>query len=154
LGAAAMAAHKRVSGVSKEQGIARVLRVQTLSQHGEIHGSGRKKERRRRKEKEWHGHYGLPASSSSDPSRAPDAHHHCTCGSGGVRVLHGDDGGWFRFAGAGHTSSVRNLDVDKVGAADSLTRAVMVMVIIVVERVKRPRHEEVDGVNSNGPSIN
>jgi energy-converting hydrogenase Eha subunit C len=43
----------------------------------------------------------------------------------------------------GNTSSVRNLDVDKVGAADSLTGAVMVMVIIVVERIKRSRHEEV-----------
>jgi hypothetical protein len=49
------------------------------------------------------------------------------CGIGGIRVLHVDDAneGWCGFAGAGNTSSVRNLDVDKVGAADSLTGAVM-----------------------------
>jgi hypothetical protein len=35
-----------------------------------------------------------------------------------------------------------NLDVDKVGAADSLTEAVTVMVIIIVERIKRSRGEE------------
>jgi hypothetical protein len=39
---------------------------------------------------------------------------------------------------------VRNLDVDKAGAADSLTGAVMVMVIIVVERMKRSRREKLD----------
>jgi hypothetical protein len=62
-----------------------------------------------------------------------------TCGSGAIRVLHPDDanGGWCRFAGAGNTSSVRNLDIDKVGA-------VIIMVIIVVERTKLSRREEVD----------
>ena len=36
-----------------------------------------------------------------------------------------------------------NLDVDKVGAADSLTGAVMVMVIIIVEKkIKSSRREE------------
>ena len=40
---------------------------------------------------------------------------------------------------------MRNIDVDKVVAAYSLTGAVMVMVIIVVERIKRSRCEEVDG---------
>jgi hypothetical protein len=35
-----------------------------------------------------------------------------------------------------------NLDVDEVGAADSLTAAVTVMVIIIVGRVKRSRGEE------------
>jgi hypothetical protein len=44
---------------------------------------------------------------------------------------------------------VQNLDVDKAGAADSLTRAVMVMVIVVVERIKCSRHEEVDGGHSS-----
>ena len=84
---------------------------------------------------------------SSDPSRAPDAHHTGTCGKGGIRALHADNGkgGWHRFAGAGDGSSVRNLDVDKVGAADSLTGAVVIMVTIVIERIKRPRREEVDG---------
>jgi hypothetical protein len=59
-----------------------------------------------------------------------------TCGSGGtrvllLRVLHADGGnrGWCGFTGAGNTSSVRNLDVDKVGVTDSLTGAVMVMVL-------------------------
>src|SRR6267154_3901390 len=46
----------------------------------------------------------------------------------------------------GNTSSAWNLDVDKVGAADSLTRlSCMVMVIILIERIKRSRREEVDG---------
>src|SRR6267154_4829670 len=47
-----------------------------LSKHGIMHGSGRREGRRRMKENGWHGHYGLPASSSSAPSWAPDAHHH------------------------------------------------------------------------------
>ena len=34
-------------------------------------------------------------------------------------------GGVSRFAGAGNTSSVQILDVDKVGAADSLTGVVI-----------------------------
>jgi hypothetical protein len=60
------------------------------------------------------------------------------------KVLHADDRneGWRGFAGDGNTGSVRNLDV---GAANSLG-AVMIMVIIVVERIKRSsRREEVDG---------
>ena len=40
---------------------------------------------------------------------------------------------------------MRNLDVDKVGAADLVIWAVMVMEIIAVERIKRSRREEVDG---------
>jgi hypothetical protein len=66
-----------------------------------------------------------------------------TCGSGGIRVLllrllHADNGngGWRGVTGAGNTSSVRNLDVDKVGAV--MGHGVM-MVIIVVERIKRSR---------------
>jgi hypothetical protein len=108
--------------------------VQTLSQHGSIHGSGRRKGRRKRKENGWHGHYGLPASPLSG---LPTHTTTCTCG---IRVLHVDDanGSWCGFTGAGNTS-VGNLDVDKVGAADSLTGAVMVMVIIVIERIKRRR---------------
>jgi hypothetical protein len=47
--------------------------------------------------------------------------------------------------GAGNTSSMRNLNVNKVGAADLLIWAVMVRVIIVVERIKHSRWEEVDG---------
>lgn len=88
----------------------------------------------------------LPASLSSDPSLTTTG----TCGSSGIRALHADDanGGSSRFAGAGNISSARNLDVDKVGAADSLLAVVvMVMVIIVVERIKikRSRSEEVGG---------
>lgn len=49
------------------------------------------------------------------------------------------------FAGAGNTCSGRNLEVDKVRSADSLTRPVNVMVINVVKRNKRSRREEVDG---------
>ena len=42
---------------------------------------------------------------------------------------------------------MRNIDLDKVGAAeaDSLTGAAMVIVIVVAERTKRSRREEVDG---------
>ena len=40
---------------------------------------------------------------------------------------------------------MRNLDVDKVGAADPLTGTAVAMVIIVVERIERSRREEVDG---------
>ena len=71
----------------------------------------------------------------------------CTCGSRGLRVLHADygNGGWREFAGVGNTSRVCNFDVEKVGAADSFTWAVAVMVIIVVGRIKRSRHEEVVG---------
>jgi hypothetical protein len=105
-------------------------------------GAEERKERRAGKDNGWHGHYGLPASSSSDPSQAPTRTTTGTCGSGGIRVLHADDGNQgCGFAGAGNTSGVRNLDVDKVGAADSLTGAVMVMMIIVVERIKRSRRE-------------
>jgi len=72
-------------------------------------------------------------------------------GIGGIPVLHADDrkGGWCGFAGAGNTSSVRNLNVDKVGAAESLTGATM-----VIKRIKRSRHEEVEGGQPNGLSIN
>ena len=50
--------------------------------------------------------------------------------------MHDDDGGG--FARAGNSSSLRNLDVSKVGA-------VMVMVIIVIKRIRRSRCEEVHG---------
>ena len=41
------------------------------------HTRGRKKEGKKgRKENGWHRRYGLPASPSSDPSRAPNVHHH------------------------------------------------------------------------------
>jgi hypothetical protein len=64
-------------------------------------------------------------------------------GNGGIRVLYPEDanGGWCEFAGAGNTSSVWYLDVNKVGAADSLSGVVMVMVFIVVERIKRSTRE-------------
>ncbi|KAF8497805.1 hypothetical protein F5888DRAFT_1634238 [Russula emetica] len=59
--------------------------------------------------------------------------------------------GWCGFAGPGNTSSVRNLDVDKAWAVDSLTGAVIIMVIIVVERMKRSRREELDGGGVHAP---
>ena len=54
-----------------------------------------------------------------------------TCGSDSIRVLHADDYElrvlWDRgLSGVGKTRSVPNPDVDKVGAASSLTGAVMV----------------------------
>ena len=58
-------------------------------------------------------HHGLPTRGTTG-----------TCGRGDIRVLHADDvsgGAWGGLAGAGNTSIVRNLDVDKVGAANSLT---------------------------------
>ena len=51
----------------------------------------------------------------------------------------------------------RNLDVDKVGAADPLTEAVMVMVIIIVEKKKskvQDARKDKCGVDSNGLSTN
>jgi hypothetical protein len=55
-----------------KEGLVRVLRPQMQSQHETKHVGGR--EERKEREKGWHGHYSLPASSSSDPSWAPDAH--------------------------------------------------------------------------------
>jgi hypothetical protein len=56
-----------------------------------------------------------------------------------------DRGGWLW----GDTGSVRNLDVDKVGAADLLTGAIMVMAngdhVRVVEGIEHSRREGVDG---------
>ena len=50
--------------------------------------------------------------------------------------MHDDNG--CGFVGIGNSSSVQNLDISKV-------RAVMVMMIIVVKRIKSSRHEEVYG---------
>ncbi len=87
----------------------------------------------------WDGDYRKAChhENDNDPSRAPGAHYSTTgaCGSGGIRVLHAEDenGGWCGFAGAGNTDSVRNFDVGEDGVVDSLTGAVIVMVIIVVK---------------------
>ena len=70
-------------------------------------------------------HHGLPTHTTTG-----------TYGSGGIQIVHDDDG--CGFAGAGNSSSVRNLEVGKVGA-------VTVMVIIVVNRIKHSRCEEVYG---------
>ena len=86
----------------------------------------------------WQGH------STTYPHRRRSIDHELpirntigTSGTGRIRVLHADDENgrwWCGFAaGAANTSSVRNLDIDKIGAADSLTRAVMIMMIIVVK---------------------
>ena len=134
----------------KEDGLAGVPQVQKLSQHKTIHGGGRRKGRRGRKKgmaaypyRRYAIHHGLPTRTTTS-----------TCGSGDFRVLrgHADDvngGGCCGFAGAGYTSSlsVRNLDIDKVGAANSLIGAVMA---IVVERIKVFKTR----VTSSGPSIN
>ena len=58
-------------------------------------------------------HHGFPTHTTTG-----------TYGRGGIRIIHDDDG--CGFAGAGDSSSLRNLDVDKGGA-------VMIMVIIVVK---------------------
>jgi hypothetical protein len=130
--------------------------VETPPQHGTIHGSGRRKGRRRRKENG--SHYGLPASCRPIHHGLPTRTTRGTCGSGGIRVLHANDAnrGWYEFAGAGNTSSVRNLDVDKVGAADSRAGAVIIIVITFVERIKRQDTRKYMGLSSlaNGLSIN
>ena len=89
-GGVARAARKRTSMPGKKKkGLARVHRSQTLSQHGTIHGRGKRMKkgrmgRRKKGEGEegygdgdgWHQHYCLPASSSSDLSLdAPDDRH-------------------------------------------------------------------------------
>ena len=63
----------------------------------------------------------------------------CTCDSGGIQALDVNDenGGWGRLAGAANTNSVRNLDIDKIGAGDSLTGAVMLVVTVVIERIEK-----------------
>ena len=86
-------------------------------------------------------HHGLPMRTTTS-----------TCGSGDFRDLHAhaDDvngGACCGFAGASYTSNVRNLDIDKVGAANSLIGAVMA---IVVDRIKLLKTR----VTSSGPSIN
>ena len=53
----------------KNKEIKRVLQVQTFLQHRITHGSERRKER---DQVAWAGHYGLPTSSLSDPSQAPN----------------------------------------------------------------------------------
>ena len=70
-------------------------------------------------------HHGLPAHTTTS-----------MYGRGGIQIVHDDDG--CGFMRAGNSSSVWNLDVGKVGA-------VMVMVIIVIKRIRRSRHEEVYG---------
>ena len=91
-----------------------------FSQHGIIHGSGRRKERRGKKG-EW-------AARALRLTRIAV-----------VRSITGSQ------RAPPPARRVWNLDVNKVGAADSLTGAVMAMVIIVVERIKRSRRKEVDG---------
>ena len=111
--------------------------MQTLSQHG----SGRRKRKRRkgRREKGSRGHYGYPHCRRPIHHELPTRSTTGTCGSGDIRALHADDvngGAWCGFAGAGDTSIVQDLDVDNVRIANLRTRAVMIMVIILVERIK------------------
>ena len=82
-------------------------------------------------------HHGLPTRITTG-----------TCDSGGysnpacsMLTMRTEGGVGLRELGT--PAECGNLDVDKVGAADSLTGAVMVMVIILVEKkIKRSRREE------------
>ena len=138
----------------KKEGLEGVLRVQTLSHHGTIHGScgaegGREGEKGRRRGctgtmayPHHHRpiHHGLPTRTTAG-----------LCGSDGIRVLHADDAnrGWCGFVGAGNTGSVRSLDVDKVEAADSLTRAVVELKESNIQDARKYME-----FSSNGLSIN
>ena len=51
--------------------------------------------------------------------------------------VNNENRGWGRLAGAANTNSVRNLDIDKIGAGDSLTGAVMFVVTIIIERIEK-----------------
>ena len=141
----------------KKEGIARALQVQTLSQQETKHDSGMRKERGGRK-REWGArHYVLTriivVRSITGSRRAPPpacvavvVFEPCTL----TMVMEGGMG-------------LRELEMPvlcgiststKLWAADSLTGAVVIMVIIVVERIQRSRREEVDVVSSNGLLIN
>jgi len=134
----------------KKEGIARVLQVQDAFAARD-QTRERKEEGKKRKDREWAArHYGLTrivvVRSITGSRRAPPPARVVVVVFEPCMLTMVTEGGM----------GLRELamPVDKVGAADSLTRAVTIMVIIIVERIKRSRREEVDGVNSNELSIN
>lgn len=74
-----------------------------------------------------------------------------------IRVLHADDEKgrcWCGFVAEVANTAVCGIStLNKIEAVDSLTRSVMVMMIIVVELTKCSRHEEIGGISTNGVSI-
>ena len=131
--------------------------MQTLSQQETKHESGMKKERRGRK-REWGArHYVLTriivVRSITGSRRAPPpacvavvVFEPCTL----TMVM--EDGMGLQEPEMPVLCGISTSTT--LWAADSLTGAVVIMVIIVVERIQRSRREEVDVVSSNGLSIN
>jgi hypothetical protein len=125
----------------KKEGIARVLQVQDAFAARD-QTRERKEEGKKRKDREWAArHYGLTrivvVRSITGSRRAPPPARVVVVVFEPCMLTMVTEGGM----------GLRELamPVDKVGAADSLTRAVTIMVIIIVERIKRSRREEVDG---------
>ena len=139
MGEAAIGAPKRVCGVRKVERRASPPSADALA--------ARNHTQEWKKEGGKGGKRGDGTGTTTYPNRHPPNHQGLptrnttgTCVSDDIQILHADDvnGGESGVGsrGAGDTSSVRNLDIDKVGAADSRTGFVAVMVIIVIERIK------------------
>ena len=145
LGVAAMAAHKRVIWCLKGERRVSESPPSADSFAAQDHTRERKEERKNGKEREWVArtyphhrrpiHHGLPTRTTTG-----------TCGSGGYSnpacsMLTMRTEGVVGLRELGTPAECGNLDVDRVGATDTLTDAVMVMVIIIVERIKHSRRE-------------
>ena len=133
---------------NKKEVLVRVLQVQTLFA-AQDHTWERKEEgNRRKKEGEWVArayphrrhpiHYGLPMCTTTG-TFSSGRYLSPACSMLTMR-MEGVVGSWELATPA----ECGNLDVNKVGAADSLTGAVMVMVIIIVEKkkIKSSRRKE------------
>ena len=145
----------------KKEVLVRVLQVQTLFA-AQDHTRERKEEgNRRKKEGEWVAwayphrcrpiHYGLPMHTTTGTFTS-GRYLSPACSMLTMRT-EGVVGLWELATPA----ECGNLDVNKVGAADSLTEAVMVMVIIIVEKKKskvQDARKDKCGVDSNGLSTN
>ena len=118
-----MAAHKQVSGVWKE---GRASKSPPSARAFAAQKNTREWKNNGRKVTTAYPHRRRPIQHGF-PTRTASG----TCDGSSIRVLYVGDanGGWCGFAGAGN------------------------IVTIVVERVKRSRCEEVDGVSSNGLSM-
>jgi hypothetical protein len=130
----------------KKEALARLLRVQTLFA-AKDYIRERKEKGKNGKEGEWVAwayphrrrpiYHGLPTRTTTG-----------TCSSGGYSspaccMLTMRTEGVVGPRELATPAECGNLEVDKVGAGDSLTGAVMVMVIIIVEKkIKRSRREE------------